>query len=157
MLAWREVPVNPTVLGEASLATVPTIEQAFFAPCVRLLTEDGTFGGIGFANDDKKVAEQPSDDQQQPQENGAGSSASSSSSGSTLPKVAPRSEGLERALYFLRRKLRGASDEASLGMDSLYVASLSSRTITYKGMVRGSKYIYTYMCIIYVHVHYIYT
>ena len=112
------MPVNPTVLGEASLATVPTIEQAFFAPCVRLLTADGTFGGIGFATDDQR------------QDPGASASASSS-----LPKVAPRSEGLERALYLLRRKLRGASDEASLGMDSLYVASLSSRTITYKGMV----------------------
>jgi hypothetical protein len=51
VVGWRAVPVNPAVLGRASLATVPVIEQAFFAPCTRLLTADGTFGGIGFGDD----------------------------------------------------------------------------------------------------------
>jgi len=122
VVGWRAVPVDPDVLGSASAATVPVIEQAFFAPCPRLLGADGTFGGLGFGDDWGLLG---------------GTQADDGKVHKPLPKIAARSEGLERALYLLRRKLRGASDDANLGMDALYVASLSSRTVTYKGMVRS--------------------
>ena len=49
------------------------------------------------------------------------------------------SGALERGLYLLRRRLRGMADEKGFGADSVYVASFSSRTITYKGMVNSNS------------------
>ena len=45
-------------------------------------------------------------------------------------------ETLESTLYLFRRAMRGAADEYSWGKE-YYVASCSSRTIVYKGMVQA--------------------
>ena len=45
-------------------------------------------------------------------------------------------ETLESTLYLFRRAMRGAADQYSWGKD-YYVASCSSRTIVYKGMVQA--------------------
>lgn len=90
-LGWREVPVNPEVLGEQARQAQPSIWQFFVKAPERL------------SNDDKDR------------------------------------DGFERTLYLVRRrfgverKLRGLVWDD----DELYVASFSSRTIVYKGMVQS--------------------
>jgi glutamate synthase (NADPH/NADH) large chain len=85
MLGFREVPVNPRVLGELSRQAKPFISQCF----------------ISVANSVADI--------------------------------------FERELYLLRRRIenrvRALGDEA----DEFYIASLSSRTIVYKGMMTGNE------------------
>jgi len=90
-LGWREVPVNPEVLGDMAREALPSIWQFFVKAPARLKNDD----------DDR--------------------------------------DGFERTLYLVRRrfgverKLRGLVWDD----DELYVASFSSRTIVYKGMVQS--------------------
>ncbi|AFZ00551.1 glutamate synthase large subunit [Calothrix sp. PCC 6303] len=81
VLGWREVPVQPDLLGVQAKDNLPKIEQAI------LVSED-------------KLG-----------------------------------DDLERQLYIFRRRLFKAVKNTS---DEFYVASLSSRTIIYKGMVRSA-------------------
>jgi len=109
VLGWRAVPVDPSVLGEASAETVPTIEQVFVAPLERLVGED--------PEDLTKLFEETARDDVSEEATASGASP------------------LERALYLLRRRLRGITDERGFDQDWCYCCSFSSRTITYKGMV----------------------
>jgi glutamate synthase (ferredoxin) len=92
-LGWREVPVDPSVLGEMARAAVPSMWQFFVKAPARL-------------NHDDDVR-----------------------------------DGFERTLYLVRRrfdverKLRGLVWEDGDG--EVYLASFSSRTIVYKGMVQS--------------------
>jgi glutamate synthase (ferredoxin) len=91
-LGWREVPTDPSVLGELARAAMPSIWQFFVKAPARL------------SNDDEER------------------------------------DGFERTLYLVRRRF-GVELER-LGLDSddedVYVASFSSRTIVYKGMVQSA-------------------
>jgi glutamate synthase (ferredoxin) len=93
-LGWREVPVDPTVLGEMARTAQPSIWQFFVKAPARLDMDDDV------------------------------------------------RDGFERTLYLVRRrfdverKLRGHVWEDGDG--EVYVASFSSRTIVYKGMVQSN-------------------
>ena len=91
-LGWREVPVNPNVLGEMARNAQPSIWQFFVKAPQRLKNDD-----------DER-------------------------------------DGFERTLYLVRRRFD--VERRRLGLvwddDEVYVASLSSHTIVYKGMVQSS-------------------
>lgn len=93
LLGWREVPVDPDVLGPMARDAMPSIWQLFVKAPERL------------ANDDDVR------------------------------------DGFERTLYLVRRRFSVELREAGLTWDDddgeVYVASLSSRTIVYKGMVQS--------------------
>jgi len=93
-VGWREVPVDPSVLGPMARDAMPSIWQFFVNPPRRL---------------------QPSDDKLR--------------------------DGFERTLYLVRRRFSVELKEAGLVWDDdheVYVASFSSRTIVYKGMVQSA-------------------
>jgi glutamate synthase domain-containing protein 2/glutamate synthase domain-containing protein 1/glutamate synthase domain-containing protein 3 len=77
---WREVPVNPELLGELAEQSMPWIGQVFIS-----------FGALG-------------------------------------------REALERKLYVTRKVIEAAASTDGFSLEELYVSSLSSRTIVYKGM-----------------------
>jgi len=81
-LGWRDVPVDPSALGETARRQQPHIAQCLI-------------GGNGLDGDE-----------------------------------------LERALYVARRELERRAREIG---DEFYVASLSSRTLVYKGMMMGEQ------------------
>ena len=57
-----------------------------------------------------------------------------------LPEETDPGQSFERALYMARRHVeRAVSDELSLGPHDFHVASFSSRSIVYKGMLPGAK------------------
>lgn len=92
-VGWREVPTDPSVLGETARAAMPSIWQFFVKAPARLADDD----------EDR--------------------------------------EGFERTLYLVRRRF-GVEREAR-GLvwddgDESYIASFSSRTIVYKGMVQSA-------------------
>jgi glutamate synthase (ferredoxin) len=93
-LGWREVPVDPDVLGPMARESVPSIWQ-FFVKAPQRLSNDDT---------DR--------------------------------------DGFERTLYLVRRRFSVELRNAGLVWDDkeseTYVASLSSRTIVYKGMVKSA-------------------
>lgn len=86
VLAWRDVPVHPDVLGEGARKEMPMITQAFLAP-------NKAVGG----------------------------------------------EDLERALYVLRKRAEQESGREAGGANGFYIASLSARTIVYKGMMTAPQ------------------
>ena len=93
-VGWREVPVDPSVLGPMARDAMPSIWQFFVNPPVRLT---------------------PSDDSVR--------------------------DGFERTLYLVRRRFSVELNNAGLNWDDdheVYVASFSSRTIVYKGMVQSA-------------------
>ena len=114
VVAWRPVPVDESILGEASADTVPTIEQVVVAPIDEVSSSDSGAGALSFDDLVRDATEAASDEE-----------------GAYVPL---NSGALERGLYLLRRRLRGYADEKGYDADSLYVASFSSRT-----MVRTSK------------------
>lgn len=91
---WREVPVDPSVLGPMARDAMPSIWQFFVNPPQRLdATDDAT------------------------------------------------RDGFERTLYLVRRRFSVELKNAGLEWDDdheVYVASFSSRTIVYKGMVQSA-------------------
>jgi glutamate synthase (ferredoxin) len=96
VLGWREVPVDPDVLGDMARQAMPSIWQLFVKAPARL------------DNDDVER------------------------------------DGFERTLYLVRRRFsvelanRGLlNQEEDDDRDEVYVASFSSRTIVYKGMVQS--------------------
>jgi glutamate synthase (ferredoxin) len=93
-LGWREVPVDPTVLGQNAKDSMPSVWQ-FFVKAPQRLAED----------DDSR-------------------------------------EGFERSLYLVRRRFSVEATKAGLVWDDddgeIYVASFSSKTIVYKGMVQSA-------------------
>lgn len=93
LLGWREVPVDPGVLGPMARASMPSIWQLFVKAPARLSNDD----------DDR--------------------------------------DGFERTLYLVRRRFSVELRQAGLVWDDndgeVYVASFSSRTIVYKGMVQS--------------------
>ncbi|KAL3924314.1 MAG: hypothetical protein SGILL_001124 [Bacillariaceae sp.] len=92
-VGWREVPVDPSVLGPMARAGMPSIWQFFVKSPKRL------------DNDDKER------------------------------------DGFERTLYLVRRRFSVELKNAGLEWDDddgvVYVASFSSRTVVYKGMVQS--------------------
>lgn len=48
-------------------------------------------------------------------------------------------ETLERQLYVLRKSIANAAGRAGFGIDDLYLVSLSSRTVVYKGMMMADQ------------------
>lgn len=90
-IGWRQVPVDPSVLGDMARAAMPSIWQFFVKAPARL------------SNDDQDR------------------------------------DGFERTLYLTRRRF--GVERKSRGLvwddDESYVASFSSRTIVYKGMVQS--------------------
>ncbi|PIQ82577.1 MAG: glutamate synthase large subunit [Candidatus Omnitrophica bacterium CG11_big_fil_rev_8_21_14_0_20_64_10] len=80
---WREVPVNPSALGEEALSTMPVIQQLLVGP------------SSGGADD--------------------------------APEV------FDRLLYYVRRQIERAFDQARL--TGAYIPSFSCRTIVYKGLL----------------------
>lgn len=90
-LGWREVPVDPSVLGEMAREAMPSIWQFFVKAPTRL------------ADDDDR-------------------------------------DGFERTLYLVRRRFGVERRRRGLVWedDESYVASFSSRTIVYKGMVQSA-------------------
>jgi len=93
-VGWREVPVDPSVLGPMARDAMPSIWQLFVNPPVRL---------------------EPNDDSVR--------------------------DGFERTLYLVRRRFSVELKNAGLEWDDdheVYVASFSSRTIVYKGMVQSA-------------------
>lgn len=93
LLGWREVPVDPEVLGPMARNVMPSIWNVFVKAPARLETDDET------------------------------------------------RDGFERTLYLVRRRFSVALQNAGLVWDDpqseTYVASFSSRTIVYKGMVQS--------------------
>jgi glutamate synthase (ferredoxin) len=93
-LGWREVPVDPEVLGPMARAAMPSIWQFFVKPPKRLVDDDLS------------------------------------------------QDGFERTLYLVRRRFSVELKNAGLVWDDsdgeVYVASMSSRTIVYKGMVQSA-------------------
>lgn len=93
-LGWREVPINPDVLGPMARAGMPSVWQFFVKSPKRLDNDD----------DDR--------------------------------------DGFERTLYLVRRRFSVELKKAGLEWDDddgvVYVASFSSRTIVYKGMVQSA-------------------
>ena len=93
-LGWREVPVDPSVLGPMARDAQPSIWQFFVKAPERL------------ENDDESR------------------------------------DGFERTLYLVRRRFSVELESAGLSWDDdesdVYVASFSSRTIVYKGMVQSA-------------------
>ena len=91
-LGWREVPVDPSVLGENARKAQPHIMQ-FFVKAPQRLDQN--------------------DDEQR--------------------------DGFERTLYLVRRRFGVERRERGLVWDDdeVYIASFSSRTIVYKGMVKS--------------------
>jgi glutamate synthase (NADPH) large chain len=85
ILGWREVPVDPDVLGGAAREALPCIRQVFVA-------------AIGLAGD-----------------------------------------VLERRLYVVRRAIENSAAAAGLTRRQLHIASLSSRTLVYKGMLTAAQ------------------
>ncbi len=79
-ITWREVPTDPSVLGEQALATLPDIRQAIIA--------------------------RPAD---------------------------MNADAFERALYLVRRAAE--AEMTARGDDEFYVASFSSRSVVYKGLL----------------------
>ena len=94
LLGWREVPVDPSVLGPMARNSMPSIWQFFVKAPKRL------------SNDDESR------------------------------------DGFERTLYLVRRRFSVELRSAGLVWDDddseVYVASFSSRTIVYKGMVQSA-------------------
>lgn len=93
-VGWREVPVNPDVLGPMARGAMPSIWQFFVNSPTRL---------------------EPNDDS--------------------------RRDGFERTLYLVRRRFLVELKNAGLVWEDdheVYVASFSSRTIVYKGMVQSA-------------------
>ena len=88
-LGWRDVPVDPVVIGSQARATRPRIRQLFVAPA-------------GFDGD------------------------------------ATDGSAFERQLYVVRRTIERQFQTRADSSDAVYVASLSGRTIVYKGLVRPS-------------------
>lgn len=91
-LGWREVPVDPSVLGERARTAQPHIMQFFVKSPDRLKDDDVD------------------------------------------------RDGFERTLYLVRRRFSVEVEKSGidLGDEEMYVASFSSRTIVYKGMVQSS-------------------
>lgn len=92
-LGWREVPVDPAVLGPMARDAMPSIWQFFVKGPQRLDNDDDT------------------------------------------------RDGFERTLYLVRRRFSVELKNAGLEWDDdheVYVASFSSRTIVYKGMVQSA-------------------
>jgi len=85
VLGWRDVPVDPSVLGASARSSMPAVRQLFVA-------------AIGLADD-----------------------------------------VLERRLYVLRRVIERRALDAGLGRRELHVASLSARTVAYKGMLTAAQ------------------
>lgn len=94
-LGWREVPVDPSVLGPQALEAMPSVWQ-FFVKSPQRLDDSDDSGRDGF----------------------------------------------ERTLYLVRRRFSVELKNAGLEWDDddgvVYVASFSSRTIVYKGMVQSA-------------------
>ncbi|GMI26719.1 hypothetical protein TeGR_g7219, partial [Tetraparma gracilis] len=92
-LGWRLVPTDPSTLGEAAEAAMPSIWQ-FFVKAPSRLEDDGD------------------------------------------------RDGFERTLYLVRRRFVVERERQGLlwgdDDDEMYLASFSSRTIVYKGMVQSS-------------------
>ena len=87
VLGWRNVPTNPSILGKASLETMPVIRQAF-------IKRIGVKRGISF----------------------------------------------ERKLYIIRRNIeKRASWISKFLNETFYIASFSSKTIVYKGMLVSTQ------------------
>ena len=84
-LGWRDVPVDPSALGETARSRQPRICQCFV-------------DGGDLDRDD-----------------------------------------FERRLYLVRKQIEARARESGLPGDSLYVASLSCRTVVYKGMLMGEQ------------------
>lgn len=93
-IGWREVPVDPSVLGEMARDAMPSIWQFFVKEPNRLVDQDDEVG-----------------------------------------------DGFERTLYLVRRRFEVERNLRGLvwddGDNEMYVASFSSRTIVYKGMVQS--------------------
>jgi glutamate synthase (ferredoxin) len=92
-LGWREVPVDPAVLGPMARDAMPSIWQFFVKAPERLTNDDSS------------------------------------------------RDGFERTLYLVRRRFSVELNNAGLVWDDdheVYVASFSSRTIVYKGMVQSA-------------------
>lgn len=93
-IGWREVPVDPSVLGEMARKAQPSIWQFFVKGPTRLKNDDDS------------------------------------------------RDGFERTLYLVRRRFE--VERQNLGLtwngddNEVYVASFSSRTIVYKGMVQSN-------------------
>ena len=80
ILGWRNVPVDPSCLGEKAEASRPDVKQAFI--------RSGKLSG----------------------------------------------KDLERKLYVIRKEIDNRAAEAHFSVEDIYTASMSSRTIVYKGM-----------------------
>ena len=111
LLGWRTVPVDAAVLGESARATMPCIRQVFVGP--------GT-GDAGHA-DGAPVAGEAAG-------TGIGAVAEDGRNGDDL--------AFERKLYVLRKRAeREIGKAAFVRGHTFYFASLSGRTIVYKGLV----------------------
>ncbi len=104
LIGWREVPVEPSAIGESARAEMPAIYQCFIQENGgnrRLHQEDDNAGGR--------------------LHNGDGI----------------EQDVLERKLYVIRKLIeKRAQDQLD---NELYIPSLSSRTIVYKGMMMGDQ------------------
>merc|ERR1719201_691478 len=130
VVAWRPVPVDLSILGEASAETVPHIEQLIVAPLKEYEAE---------YEEDAPEASDPENPHKFWADKIQAEKDLDDLDGSAGDYAPVGSGALERGLYLLRRRLRGMADEKGFGADSVYVASFSSRTITYKGMVNSNS------------------
>ena len=109
---WREVPARPGMLLEKALATMPVLEQALVVPSHTVKTSHGkvesVYYGTNVVYGQKGCAE----------------------------------EAFERRLYVARRHVeqvvrQGSAYTPPCDPDNFHIASLSSRSIVYKGMLPG--------------------
>lgn len=112
--AWRNVPVVPQVLGTKANESLPRICQAAFVKKASTAAPSGA-GNLAPAG------------AATPEESGPRDGTTST-------------ESFERELFMLRKYMEKEAKTAGFTLDQFYIASLSSRTIVYKGMFVASQF-----------------
>ena len=112
VLAWRDVPTNPSAIGKDARAVMPRIRQMF----------------IGMAKDDFDERRETRDEKKDNETLDTETSFAHTSHVSRLTS----SQSFERRLYVIRRQIEKTTTKT-------YVCSCSSRTIVYKGLLLATQ------------------
>ena len=119
VLAWRDVPIDPSAIGKDARSVMPRIRQVFISYGSSEIggLEDCGIGGIKSPN--PPIQNPPILQSKTPQ--------------STSALSAPlRETSFERRLYIVRRQIEKATTKT-------YICSCSSKTIVYKGLLLATQ------------------